>query len=392
MSLLMAVKLKVLIIDHMGILRLSRKKCVELSKYKDIELVLLTPRYWILNYRNICLEQKQADEKYRIVTGKTVFPGNGWRGFYYTGLLGTLYEFKPDIIHILQEPWSFFTFQTIFFARILCSRSKIVFLTWENIYRDFTYDCPLTGLYALIDRYTYRNSDCATPITREAAQVLQRKGFSKRIKVIPWGTDPQLFKKTEVDELRGKLGLTDSLVIGYVGRLVQEKGILTLIEAASKLHGNYKILLVGSGPLKEIIIARAKSLEIDDCLVFVETVSQRQLPQYYNCMDILVLPSCTTAPWKEQLGRVLIEAMACEIPVVGSDSGEIPQVIGKAGLIFPEGQSEELRKRLVSLIEKPGLRKDLGRRGRQRVLSKYTWQKYARETHSLYQELIETAW
>ena len=301
----MAVKLKVLIIDHVGVLRLSRKKCVELSKYKDIELVLLTPRYWILNYKKTYLEKKQADEKYRIVTGKTVCLGNSWRGFFYTGLLGILYKFRPDIIHILQEPWSFFTFQTIFFSRILCPRSKIVFLTWENIYRDFTYDSSLAGLYALIDRYTYKNSDCATPTTREAAQVLQRKGFSKRIKVIPWGTDPQLFKKIEVDELRGKLGLTDSLVIGYVGRLVQEKGILTLIEAASKLHGNYKILLVGSGPPKEIIIARAKSLEIDDYLVFVETVSQQKLPQYYNCMDILVLPSCTTPLWKEQLETLL---------------------------------------------------------------------------------------
>ncbi len=384
----MTVKLKVLIIDHMGVLRLSRKKCVELSKYKDIELVLLTPQYWILNYRKIYLEKKQADEKYRMVTGKTVFPGNSWRGFYYSNMLRLISRFKPHIIHVFQEPWSLFTLQSVILRNFFSPKSKVVFLTWENIYRGFTYPSPFSNLYACIEKYIYKNVDCAAPTSEEAAMVLKNKGFGKAIKIIPWGTDLELFRKLDSNRLKERLGLRDFFVIGYVGRLVKEKGILTLIEAAFELKCSYKILIIGNGPLKDIIINKAALLGIGKYLVFVDTVDQSRLVEYYNCMDVLVLPSHDTRDWKEQFGRVLIEAMACQVPVVGSDCGEIPNVIGEAGLVFRQQNPDELKEVLLKLVKNPALGKELGCKGYQRVLAKYTWPRYAQETYKLYKELM----
>ena len=382
-------RLRILVIDHMGVLESARKKFEELSEYKDLELVLLAPERWRLNYKKIFL-RKENDERnnYRVVAGKVVFPGNDWRGFYYSSILRQISKFKPHIIHVLQEPWSLFTLQSVIVRNLFSPKSKVVFLTWENIYRGFTYPSPLSNLYACIEKYIYKNADCATPTSEEAAKVLRNKGFGKKIKIIPWGTNLELFRKVDSGRLKEKLGLSGSFVVGYVGRLVEEKGILTLIEAASELKCSYKIMIIGNGPLKDTIINKATLLGIGKYLAFVDTVDQSGLVEYYNCMDVLVLPSHDTRDWREQFGRVLIEAMACQVPVIGSDCGEIPNVIGEAGLVFSQQNPDELKEALVKLAKNPALRKELGHKGYQRVLAKYTWQRYAQETHKLYEGLV----
>ena len=112
------------------------------------------------------------------------------------------------------------------------------------------------------------------------------------------------------------------------------------------------------------------------------------MPAHYRQLDVLVLPSRTLPNWKEQFGRVLIEAMACGICVVGSDSGEIPQVIADAGLVFPEGHAEALRQRLAQLQRNPNQRAALASRGRRRVLDTYTQAQVAALTYEVYKALL----
>jgi glycosyltransferase involved in cell wall biosynthesis len=83
--------------------------------------------------------------------------------------------------------------------------------------------------------------------------------------------------------------------------------------------------------------------------------------------------------------------MACGIPVVGSDSGEIPNVIGDAGLVFEEGDVIDLRRHLQHLQQQPELQRELGRRGRQRVLEKYTQAQIAAQTVQVYREVMRGA-
>ncbi|HEV2352696.1 MAG TPA: glycosyltransferase family 4 protein, partial [Puia sp.] len=120
---------------------------------------------------------------------------------------------------------------------------------------------------------------------------------------------------------------------------------------------------------------------------WVPALDQGLVPDYLNCMDVLVLPSLTTPTWKEQFGRVLIEAQACEVPVVGSDSGAIPEVIGKAGLIFPESDAQGLKGHLQRLAASPSLGKKLGRQGRQRILNLFTNQIIADKIYRIYGRL-----
>ncbi len=112
---------------------------------------------------------------------------------------------------------------------------------------------------------------------------------------------------------------------------------------------------------------------------------------FYNSLDVLVLPSRTLPNWKEQFGRVLIEAMACQVPVVGSDSGEIPNVVGGGGLIFAEGDVQALRGCLQRLGDDAGERRRLGEQGRQRVLAHYTMRHIAQQTLAVYATLLAGA-
>jgi glycosyltransferase involved in cell wall biosynthesis len=178
---------------------------------------------------------------------------------------------------------------------------------------------------------------------------------------------------------------------------VPEKGILTLIKAVSGLKDKrWKLLLLGRGELQTKIIEEMAQAGLKERLILVESVPHTQVPHYLNLMNTLVLPSETTyefktmsaTGWKEQFGHVLIEAMACKVPVIGSNSGEIPHVIGDAGLIFPEKDEIALQNCLTQMIEKADLAQDLGEKGYQRVMDKYTNKALAKELLNFYKQII----
>jgi glycosyltransferase involved in cell wall biosynthesis len=166
--------------------------------------------------------------------------------------------------------------------------------------------------------------------------------------------------------------------VGFAGRLVPAKGVDLLIDAMDGLDGT-TLRLVGNGPLREELGRRAAARRVP--LEIVTTVSHDGMAAAYAGLDVLVLPSRTTATWAEQFGRVLVEALWCGVPVVGSSSGEIPWVIGATGggLVFPEGNAAALRATLVRLRDSPALRAELATRGRDRVQEQFSVEAVARK-------------
>jgi glycosyltransferase involved in cell wall biosynthesis len=146
-------------------------------------------------------------------------------------------------------------------------------------------------------------------------------------------------------------------------------------------------LIIGNGERKRFK-SLAAELGIKEKTVFIDALPNYQLPIIYSKMDILVLPSTTTAKWKEQFGRVLIEAMACEVAVVGSSSGEIPFVVRDAGIIFQEGDIAALTKVLEGLIVNSDMRDKLGKAGRKRVLENFTWTSVAEQLCNSYDSIL----
>jgi glycosyltransferase involved in cell wall biosynthesis len=115
-----------------------------------------------------------------------------------------------------------------------------------------------------------------------------------------------------------------------------------------------------------------------------------EVPGFLREIDVLVLPSRTTATWREQFGRVLIEAMATGTPVVGSSSGSIPSVIGDAGVVFPEGDHSALAVLIERLLGDRDLWLDMRRRGLARA-GGYTWQTVVEQTTRVYDRVTAGA-
>ena len=178
-----------------------------------------------------------------------------------------------------------------------------------------------------------------------------------------------------------------SFRVGYVGRLEHKKGVQVLVAACGQLGTGVRLDLLGWGPEERRLRALAAACGLEERLHIHTARASTEVPAFLRQLDVLVLPSLTTPQWKEQFGRVLVEAMACETAVIGSDSGEIRRVIGDAGRLFPEGNSAALAEQLVRLRDDPALRRELGARGRLRVLAHYTQQRIAERTWEAYQSV-----
>ena len=374
--------MKIFFISHSSVIPTYREKLRLLCARKDVDLTLFLPKAWPeAGQRARPLPQTKEKEGFRIITAPILFEGRVKRHFY-PFLFRHIKAFQPDLIHVEEEPYSLVAWQAARAAERL--GSKFVFFTWENLLERFEFP------HQHIRDYVLSRTDHAIAGDQEADQLLQKAGYpAKKISVIPqYGVDPKLFRKKDASKLKKKLGL-GAFTIGYVGRLVPEKGIHTLLEAFSQLDKpRSKLLLVGNGPLRQELAEKAKDLGIGGDTLFVPAMGQDKLPGYLSCLDVLVLPSLTTPKWKEQFGRVIIEAQACGVPVLGSDSGAIPEVIGKAGLIFKEGSVPDLVKSLKKLGDSASLRKKLSGLGHRQVLKLYTNQKIADQIYRVYQKVL----
>lgn len=374
--------IKVLVISHAYVAYENRKKLEELAKLKNIELTLIVPKFWKDTLRTVPLEKPET-ANYKIVSANTAFNGRISRYIYTEKLWNTIKEFKPDIIQLEEEPWSFTAFQVLLFKKMQKLQSKIGFFTWENIERN--YKLPLK----LIEKFVFKRSDFAIAGTEEAKKILIKKGFTNQIEVMPQlGVDGEVFCKQDQAKLRSELGLKD-FTIGFFGRLVKEKGIFLLLEAFLKLKDRAQLFLMGEGPEKQNIrnFIRRHNLDLDSHVIMHDTVPHYEMPRYINCVDIVVLPSISTKTWKEQFGHILIEAFACEVPGIGSSSGAIPEVINGAGLVFEEGSSQELYKNLLLLIEDKNKYIELSRKARKICLEKYTNSSIANKLVKIYQTI-----
>jgi len=377
--------LKVLFVSHAYIVKINRDKLYELARFEDVHLTLVTPKIW-RDYLFTITSAQYPGENITVRPIKTFLNGSEAKYFYYPELFRVIREFQPDIIHVEQGYNALSYFQILIGKRLLTSHAKCLFFTWVNWRQKSKF--PLSS----VERYNLKHSDYAICGNQDAAEILREKGFQKPIKVFPQlGVDTELFKKEDATEIKHKLGLSNGrFVIGFVGRIVKEKGVLMLTEAASRLQTDYQLLFVGAGDAKEDVLRLAAEQSMLDRVKFVDPVAHIEVVPYLNCMDVLVLPSLTMPHWKEQFGHVLIEAMACEVPVIGSSSAEIPNVIGDAGLIFKEGDADDLYEKLNMVITNATLRNVLALKGKERVLQLYTHKKIAENIYQIYQELTKT--
>ncbi|MCA9930881.1 MAG: glycosyltransferase family 4 protein, partial [Anaerolineales bacterium] len=358
--------MRVLMISKALLVGAYQTKPEEIARHDDIDLTVIVPPSWNDPSGVIKLE-RQHTNGYRLLVDPIRFNGQ-FHTHYYPRLKERIAALKPDIVHMDEEPYNLATWLAVRHARTYGAKS--LFFSWQNINR--TYPLP----FRIIEKQVLAQVDYALMGNQDAATVWQAKGYTSPYQIIPqFGVDPQLFCPPEKRD-RGR-----GFVIGSANRrLVPEKGVDLLIQAVAKLPGIWRLHIAGEGSERPYLEQLAQQLGIRDRVQFDGAVSSTHMPAYLQQLDVLALTSRTLPNWKEQFGRILIEAMACEVAVVGADSGEIPYVIGSAGLTFPEDDANALHTHLRHLLQSETLRDKLGQAGRQHVLAHYTQRQIAEQT------------
>lgn len=297
----------------------------------------------------------------------------------YPGISKIIGREKWDLVHIDEEPFNPATYH----ALRACRKHDVpaVFTEWQNLYK--WYPPP----FNFFEKYVFENAAGAIPGSNECLDILRRRGFRGPVAMIGHGLDPTVFRRQDASGLRKRLAPEGSFVVGYMGRITLEKGLDTLVRALALTPKHCVLVLVGRGPDRTRLENLIRQLQVQERVYWLPWVHSNEVVEYMNAFDVFALPSRTRRNWKEQFGRVLIEAMACETCVVGSDSGEIPYTIGDAGLVFHEGKEQELADCLRQLMNDPHWCKSLGRHGRQRVLEHFTYAKVARARVEFYRRI-----
>lgn len=357
-----------------------RRKIDYLAGEQDIEICYVTPAQWQDDLLRVA--QTNEDGAFRQVAIPLTKPSDPHRALFRT-IDFTIRSFKPQIIHAEEEPDSLSTLQIVWARRLFAPDARLCLHTWQNV------DRPKSLAVRWVMRQTLAAADLVFCANQEAAALLRRYGVSCPLPVVPaLGVDTESF--TPCPSLQ-RLD-SDAPVLGYVGRFSPEKGIDILIQAFAILRQTTlpyaRLRLIGAGPQQSLLAAQAAQLGIADAVEFVAPMPPGRIAQAMCAFDVLILPSRTTPVWKEQLGRVLLEAMACGVPVIGSDSGAIPEVIGDAGLIFPEGDAVELAQRVEQVLTDPELHQQCSRRGIVRVREYYSQRVLATKTAAFYRQML----
>ncbi len=362
-----------------------QRKLEEIAAHPDVELTVVVPPKWQDERGTLPLERAYT-KGYQLLVEPMAFNGS-FHLHFYPGLARRFAEVNPDLVHIDEEPYNLATWQALKLAGRY--HAKTLFFSWQNLNRNY----PLP--FNLMEADVLRHANYAICGNRDSQAVWRAKGYHGPSAVVPqFGIDPDLFSPLpSPGEMRRERGEGPGVrggvfTIAFAGRFVPEKGADLLIRAAAKLDGDFRLTLIGGGPWRSHLNQLATDSGLGSRIQFLPWMSSTEFPKFLHTIDMLVLPSVSQPNWKEQFGRVLVEAMACGVPVVGSTCGEIPNVIGDAGLIVPEGNIPALTDALRRLQSDKSLGTDLSCRGRQRALAFFTHKRSAEETVRVYREMM----
>jgi glycosyltransferase involved in cell wall biosynthesis len=379
----MSRRLRILTIGHSYCIALNRGLAREVARNPDFEVTAAAPSYFHGDLRPIILEPEPPGSPLRVVPLKTrlsrfvhVFSYDG------TALRKLVRDGDFDVVHAWEEPYVFAGYQI---ARALKNSSaRFCFRTAQSYVKN--YPPP----FSYFERVVLARAQGWIAGASLVYKAMLARGFSEQNgRILNLAVDLDQFQPLTPDKRAAvlrELGL-EPPVVGFVGRLTQAKGLDVLMRAMEQVGGDrpWSLLLLGSGEYQEKVEAWAASKGWSS-RVKVLLAKHANVPPYLACMDMMVAPSQTVKNWREQFGRMIIEAFACGVPVIGSDSGEIPFVIGDAGLVVPEADATGWAQAIQQLLDNHEERDELARRGLARA-PRYSVETIAKQYNEYYRWL-----
>jgi glycosyltransferase involved in cell wall biosynthesis len=338
---------RLLVVSHPAVVSVNQEVYRELAR-RGWEVTIVVPSRWRHSYSEGAVTPRALEGmEEALLPTPVAFAGRPQRHFYLTRCSSICRRSRPDVGFVEAEPFSFSALQW----RTAFKRRGIPFgvQSYENIDRKFPW--PVRRLRARV------LADAAFVAARSAtaARLARSWGARGEVDLAP----PAVPNWSSVPASAAERPFT----VGYAGRLVPSKGLMDLLTGVRALAAPVELVLIGEGELR----AQLEGQPIPGSSVrILDGLAHDQMAAGYAQLDVLVLPSHTTPTWKEQFGRVIVESLWCGVPVVGSDSGEIPWLIELTGggMTFPEGDVGALAARLLRLREDPALRARLAETGR----------------------------
>lgn len=206
--------------------------------------------------------------------------------------------------------------------------------------------------------------------------------------VVPYGVDRRFRRAPKSQALAAKLGLGDAPVALFLGGLKGRKNLVFLLDVwrdVARERADARLVLAGSGPLLEPLRRHAAALGQERSIVFTGYVPESEKVAYYNLADLLIFPSSM-----EGFGLTVAEAMSCELPVVVSNQGSLPELVvdGEGGFLIDPSDRGEFARKVLLLCGDPRLRRKLGAANGERVERLYRWDRCARATVRVYEEVL----
>jgi glycosyltransferase involved in cell wall biosynthesis len=283
-----------------------------------------------------------------------------------------LTDFRPDLLHIEEEPWTHAAALALRLARRLGIRT--VLSTTQSLPRSFS----------LAQRFRRERS------LRAATGVIGTNRLALALATRRRPTAPHLTLP--------RLGVTPppavpriprpALGIGFVGRLVPERGLDLLFRACVGLTGKWTLTIVGTGPSQEELETLAQRLGISARISWLGALPLEAVEDVWRSLDCVVLPARTTQRWVLTVGRAALQAMAHGVAVIATDSGALPELVGNAGRIVPEEDVPALTAALQDLYANRSECERLGAAGRKRILEQFSDDAIAAKTLAFWRSLI----
>ncbi len=374
---------KLLSIGHSYVVALNRRLVNEIARIgkDEWEITAVAPAFMHGDLRSLTFKADSHDicqlEAVPVNLSKRIhFMTYGWR-------LKKILQQDWDLVHCWEEPYVLAGGQIAWWTP---EKTKLVYSTFQNYSKQYL--PPFNWL----ESYNMRRATGWIGFGQMVVEALNnRPGYSLPMRLIPPGVDVNHFYPNRKAGLETRRSLDweekGPPVIGYLGRFIPDKGLNLLMQVLDKLEAPWRAMFVGTGPMESLL--RAWGERYPGRVRICTNVQHNDVPQYLNAMDILCAPSQTMPNWREQFGRMLVEAFACGVPVIGSDSGEIPYVIQDAGIVV--GEKDELGwvREISELLESPSLRQELAAKGLERARSVYAWPIVARQHLEFFTEILD---
>ena len=371
--------MKLMVLSHALIGRPAQARWRKLAKSSTNQVRLIVPKRWVTTWfgpEQILDGYDEEADGFEVKTTRTTSESN-FSSYFFRGLRQQLREYDPDVIFPTHE--SIQTIQMVLWRWLFSRRSRLVFFTMSVHHRT----SPPTSLSPRrLVGYCWRRikwwllchgTDAAVCHYPAIKDQMQREGYNRPILIqTQIGVDEDFFRPDIQDgeRMRTKLGL-NGFVVGFVGRITWEKGILDIAEAIGRLPKDVHFLVVGDGPDRNRLVDVASMSGWETRLHLTGQVSPTDVASHMRAMDCLVLGSRTTEGWVDTFPNVVPQAMATGLPVVGSNSGAIPFMLGDKGSLFQEGSVNEMVDHLIKLRNDRTQRLRMGESLRERALAEF---------------------